>query len=246
MARKSINGFSPRLPVTFYLGTHQPHWLGMLHVPLFISRRRLMRRATFPQATAPWVLDSGGFTELGQHGAWSVTRIQYRREVELYAREIGLTVREHQRRTIDNYLRLSDKLDVFAPVIQGWTLDDYMRCVEMYDQAGVDLTEFGIVGVGSVCRRNQDAEIVSVLTSLADLGINLHAFGVKGTALAQLVNVISSSDSMAWSTDGRYAAPLPGCTHKNCANCEHYALRWRMRLLRSLVRADNQSRRVAA
>lgn len=48
----------------FYLGTHQPQWLGRYDVPMFISRRRLSSRKSLPQARGRWALDSGGFTEL--------------------------------------------------------------------------------------------------------------------------------------------------------------------------------------
>ncbi|MGW4241176.1 deazapurine DNA modification protein DpdA family protein [Nocardia sp. NPDC004722] len=44
----------------FYLGTHQPHWLALTDVPLFISDVRLRDRKTFPRARGEWGLDSGG------------------------------------------------------------------------------------------------------------------------------------------------------------------------------------------
>lgn len=41
-------------------------------------------------------------------------------------------------------------------------------------------------------------------------------------------------DSLAWSFSARYDRPMLGHTHKTCANCLPYALRWRDRLLRGL------------
>jgi hypothetical protein len=38
-------------------------------------------------------------------------------------------------------------------------------------------------------------------------------------------------DSMAWSLGARFNPPLRGHTHKNCANCLEYALRWRAKVI---------------
>jgi hypothetical protein len=57
----------------FWLGTHMPHWLREVDVPLFISRNRLTRYKTLPRAIGPWALDSGGFTELQRYGRWTVS-----------------------------------------------------------------------------------------------------------------------------------------------------------------------------
>jgi hypothetical protein len=63
------------------------------------------------------------------------------------------------------------------------------------------------------------------------LGIRCHGFGVKVRGLRSYAEHLVSSDSMAWSYDARRKAPLPGCPHKNCANCLKYALRWRANVL---------------
>jgi hypothetical protein len=54
----------------------------------------------------------------------------------------------------------------YIPVLQGWTLQDYLRCIELYQAAGVNLTEAPIVGVGSVCRRQSTAEIGQIMLML--------------------------------------------------------------------------------
>ena len=73
----------------FWLGTHMPSWLRLTDVPLFISRNRLTRYRTLPRAIGPWALDSGGFTELQRHGAWTVSPEQYVADVRRYRDEIG-------------------------------------------------------------------------------------------------------------------------------------------------------------
>lgn len=233
----------------FYLGTHMPGWLGQLTVPLFVSRRRLTARKSLPRATARWCLDSGGFTELSMFGRWETTLDEYVADVRRFKRDIGRldwvspqdwmcephmldltgkTVAAHQVLTVDNFLRLREKLGpLVIPVLQGWEFDDYLRCVELYAAAGVDLTAEQIVGVGSVCRRQNTAEAGQIFRALAALGLRLHGFGVKATGLQSYADALASADSMAWSYRARRDHPLPGCTHKSCANCMKFALKWR-------------------
>jgi hypothetical protein len=241
----------------FYVGAHHPHWLATAPFPLFVSHRRLATRRTLPRAAMGWALDSGGFTELRLHGGWRTTGAEYVTAVRRYRDEIGslewaapqdsmcepfmlaktgLTVREHQVRTVANYLELRSLAPdlPFVPVLQGWRRDDYHRCVELYQRAGVDLAAEPLVGVGSVCRRQATGEIEAIVHSLASLGIRLHGFGVKAGGLARYADCLVSADSLAWSFEARRTAPLPGCTHMNCANCVRYAAAWRERTLARL------------
>lgn len=147
----------------------------------------------------------------------------------------GFTVAEHQRRTVENFLVLRSLAPdlPFVPVLQGWTRDDYQRCIRLYDDAGVDLRAYPVVGVGSVCRRQHTDEIGSIVTSLAALGLSLHGFGVKQLGLRRYGRLLRSADSMAWSFAARRGRiHLPDCEHKgNCNNCLRFALRWRASLL---------------
>lgn len=240
----------------FYLGTHIPSWLEFFDVPLFVSRRRLTGVKKLPRALGAWALDSGGFSELSLFGEWRTTATQYIGEVRRFEKEIGrldwaapqdwmcepevlkktgMTVGDHQRLTLGNFLWLRDNLGgSVIPVLQGWALDDYLRHLEMYELHGVTLSAERTVGVGSVCRRQHTDEAVAIFARLAAEGLRTHGFGVKTQGLARVRHQLVSADSMAWSLDARRADPLAGCSHKNCANCERYALRWRGRLLQHL------------
>jgi hypothetical protein len=256
--------------VIFYLGTHRPDWLGRADVaiPLFVSRRRLAPYKTLPRAVVRWALDSGGFTELSMFGGWQTTPREYVAEVRRFAAEVGrmdyaapqdwmceplilkqtgLTVRQHQGRTIRNYLRLLDAAPEipWLPVVQGWTLDDYLRCVEWYDRAGVDLAAAPVVGIGTVCRRQATAEAARIIDRLADEGLRLHGFGLKLGGLGATARRLAAADSMAWSFAARRADPLPGCAHKNCANCRRYALLWRERVLATIARGEARPRQLS-
>jgi hypothetical protein len=208
-------------------------------VPLFVSRRRLARYKTPPRAAGIWALDSGGFTQLKDFGQWTFTVGDYIREMQWAAPmdwmceekillRTGRTVAEHQSLTVDNFIVMQwDLPNVVIPVLQGWTLDDYLRCIELYQDRGVDLTEYPVVGIGSVCRRNATDQVVSIISRLSAEGIRCHGFGVKGRSMRALEPLLASADSMAWSYDARRGTPLSGHTHKNCANCLPYALAWR-------------------
>jgi hypothetical protein len=150
----------------------------------------------------------------------------------------GLSVAEHQRRTVANFAQLRElapELPII-PVLQGWDIDDYRRCVDLYwSHARVDLTQAPMVGLGSVCRRQGSAEAGHILSALHAMGVrHIHGFGFKILGLTEHADLLTSADSMAWSFDARRRARrAPGChaTHKNCANCLNYALDWRRNVL---------------
>jgi hypothetical protein len=241
----------------FFLGTHRPNWLAdprFEGVPLFVSRRTMPKRLV--PAITEWALDSGGFTELNMHGGWKTTPKEYAADVRRFRDEVGrmawaapqdwmcephviektgLSVEEHQRRTVDNFLELralAPDLPII-PVLQGWSLADYWRCEDLYEDAGVRLQQEPVVGVGTVCRRQGTAEAATILQTLAGSGLRIHGFGVKRAGLAQSAHVLASADSLAWSFRARRSPPLPGheARHKNCANCPDYALQWRNRIV---------------
>lgn len=138
--------------------------------------------------------------------------------------------------TVRNFLELRSRLDRrddphVIPVVQGWTLDHYQWCLELYEMAGVDLTDEVLVGIGSTCRRNADLAILAKLGWLAEAGIRrVHAFGLKSSAASFAVSFgrVASFDSTAWS----YAARRHGrpfhddATHRHCGNCPVAARAW--------------------
>ncbi len=241
----------------FYLGTHHAHWLAQTDVPLFISRRTLAGRRSLPRALGPWALDSGGFTELSQHGRWTLSAKDYASEVQRYADQIGglqwaatqdymcepalrlktgLSVAEHQRRTVDNWLQLKMLAPdlPWVPVLQGWTMGEYLDHAELYDKADPSWRE-GLVGAGSICRRQSTVRAGALIEILFQEGIRIHAFGFKRTGLSSCAKHLSSADSLAWSLHARKSPPLPGCTdHKSCSNCLAFALQWRAETLEAL------------
>lgn len=238
----------------FYLGTHEPTWIGRSPVPLFVSMERASKFGRRP-AIAGWALDSGGYTRL-HRGGWTTPPGQYLEHVYALADRCpglewaapqdwmcepsalaatGLTVAEHQRRTVANYLALHelDERRLVIPVLQGFAPGDHEACVDLYTAAGVDLTAEALVGVGTICRREATAEIGAIVESLASIGLRLHGFGVKAGGLRLYGPRLKSADSLAWSMRGRKAGrhgegPLgDGCSHASCQNCYRWAHQWR-------------------
>lgn len=191
-------------------------------------------------------------------GEWTVNATQYARQVLRWADEIGQlewvapqdhmcepfilaktgrTVAQHQEATIRNFLALRNSLGLLViPVVQGYTLPQYLRCVDQYARHGVDLSQERVVGVGSVCRRQNSQEIATVIQAVGQaVGAPLHGFGVKRQGLQRYHQHLASSDSLAWSYGACRKDPLPGCTHVHCNNCPKWALRWRAQTLAALA-----------
>lgn len=192
------------------------------------------------RAVVRWVLDPGGYTSIERFGGWRGTDADYAASVNRWNRQLGgllwttardwmcepphlkrtgLHVREHQRRTIASYLMLRDLCEVpVLPVLQGWEERDYRIHVDMYQRAGVDLSAEPLVGIGSVCNR-QDTAFASRLFQVLALehGLTMHGFGLKsGAATCWL----ASGDSMWWSYHARSAKiRLPDCRHRTCNQC---------------------------
>jgi hypothetical protein len=236
----------------------------MADVPLFISRRRLARYKSLPRASTDWALDSGGFSELSLFGRWTITPEQYAAEVRRFRdgvgrlqfaaamdwmcepfilEKTGLSVEEHQARTVENYLRLQEiSPDLpWMPVLQGWEYNEYERHLRMYRRSGVPLDRLPVVGLGSVCRRQHTGMVEELVRDLAvHQNLRLHGFGIKMRGLSRCARYLASADSMAWNMAARFAPPLSKCEdrHVRCVGCPRYALAWRDRLHGCLADPD--------
>lgn len=248
---------------TVYLGTHHPHWLTRPGIPLFVSDTRLRERKSLPRAACDWMLDSGGFSELKANGTWTVPPVEYVARVRRYIAEIGrlqgaavqdwmvepeilektgLTVRAHQWLTVQSYEELKGLAPEvpWIPVLQGWAWEEHREHLELYTARGHDLWALPVVGIGSVCRRQATREAALTIKRLADLGLKIHGFGLKRGGLEGCWESLTSTDSLAWSFRARRSPPMPGHTHKSCANCWEFAAEWYRDLHRKLDRFTSQ------
>jgi hypothetical protein len=102
------------------------------------------------------------------------------------------------------------------PVIQGWSIRDYSRSLELMLKVWTrwHASPPALIGVGSVCRRELHhashglLAVASAIEVHLPKGSRLHLFGVKGTALSALkmFDCIASVDSMAYDFAARMNA----------------------------------------
>jgi hypothetical protein len=149
--------------------------------------------------------------------------------------DLTTAVRIHQRLTVDNAVelrRLAPDIP-FIIVLQGNNIEDYKHCARLYAEAGFDLTSEPLIGLGSVCRREDTEEIAEIVDYFHGQGLRMHGFGVKTGGLGIYGDQLVSADSQAWSYGYRKRKiKLSQCTHgaKTCANCKEGALAWYRRV----------------
>lgn len=211
----------------FYVGLHQPSDARHFGRCMVSVNRLTKRFSTF--AVKDWILDSGAFSRLttrGEHmpmGIYANHIWRFSRCGNLQAavcqdfmcepfvlKKTGLSIREHQRLTIERYSTLCVLLQSVGcptyvmPVLQGWEPNDYVRHLRTYD-----LRARQWVGVGSVCKRNQTdpGAVLAILQAVKQErpDLRLHGFGLKKTYLkhAGINHMLHSADSMAWSYAAR-------------------------------------------
>lgn len=210
----------------FFIGLHQPSDAKHFEAA-FISVNRLKgRKGSFE--VGAWIMDSGAFTIVNTHGGYPHPVSEYAAHIKRWSTNgnllaavaqdymceqfvlniTGLTVADHHRLTIERYDELlkCDTGGVYImPVLQGYAPADYVHHIRQY---GDRLSHGMWVGVGSVCKRNGNAQsIEAVLCAIKSErpDLKLHGFGLKTTALRSglVRSCLETADSMAWSFAAR-------------------------------------------
>lgn len=229
-------------------------------VDCFVSRNRLMAHRGEVRARTFWILDSSAFTEIERHGRWTVPPEEYAGMAARWQREIGrmtaaaicdymcepemlektgMSVHEHQMLTTRSFLELRDLEPgvPWMPVLQGYEPEEYLRHMDQYEHVGVDLLREPLVGIGSVCRRQQTDEAEALAKVLYRIGLRTHFFGFATPGLRRVARYLHSSDSMSWSLAAKLRpVRMPECRHSfpTCEYCPDWALKWRRDLMRTL------------
>lgn len=210
----------------FYTGVHGVHLARHIdRAFISVNILRSKNRQSYFEV-GEWIMDSGAFTEISNHGHFRYSVEEYAGWINKFAgcgklelavaqdymcepfilKITGHSVPEHQRLTVERYDALLPLSTVTVmPVLQGYQPEEYACHVDMY---GERLKNEMRVGVGSVCKRNADpAAIVAVLEAVKKRrpDLRLHGFGLKTTALqnAYIMSMLYSADSMAWSFAAR-------------------------------------------
>jgi len=185
-------------------------------------------------------IDSGGYSFMKGKGEYSTSDAEYlgfvkQAKPEVFALrdypcepdvrdKLNRTVEEHQRMTLERHRSLLDLWDDAwwtkaqpVSVIQGWELEDYVHHLDQLRDNGV-LTEY--VGIGSVCRRHEDQDLLRIIQRIRqELGPKhkLHAFGVKKNILRfpEALKALDSADSMAYEYAEKYGDRVSGTQSKS-------------------------------
>ena len=174
-------------------------------------------------------IDSGGFPSSFIYNGYNTSDEDYLRFVsQVYAdyfalrdypcepqilKKFGVTVKDQILRTLDNHLSLLELYEnncVKAkpiPVIQGWKIEDYLHCLDLFQEHG--LLKFDYIAIGSTCRRHEVAYTRKIIFAIRDVlpkKIKLHAFGVKISVLDDkaIWDSLYSVDSTAWDFIARW------------------------------------------
>ena len=128
-----------------------------------------------------------------------------------HSRGFDMSVSERIEKTVTNAELLIGSYDfngatTIIPVIQGWKLDDYKYCIDLYRKKGL-LTDY--VAFGSMCRRLKVREARRFVVKLTDYlwrfcDAKTHFFGFKLSFLKDFAiqERIYSADTAAWTHNG--------------------------------------------
>lgn len=183
----------------------------------FVDWRRPIKR--FPKKTGKRWLDCGGYLLLNKFGHYPFSVVNYANlqavlRADYYAsmdypcepdisRMLGLMSNEDRiRQTVKNAEILSELKNhlpgQMVPVIQGYELDEYKYCLDLYHSAGLIRS---YMAVGSMCRRISSQELNNLIPGIYHHARNhgverLHFFGLKlSPDLKSLQEYIYSRDS---------------------------------------------------
>ncbi len=192
-------------------------------IDVMLSARWLIKKSSdsvvwsYIKEFKSWFLDSGAFGSFFYDGGFNITLDQYIDFVdrvkpdywismdmpcEPHIIQSPLNTHERIEFTIDNTKILAKtNLPGFVPVIQGWTVDDYLYCANRMKFEGLIRP---YMAVGSLCRRGSQKDIVAILAALKQSlpHTQFHGLGTKINALiynnGEAMNYLDSLDTSAW------------------------------------------------
>jgi len=200
-----------------YYGVDRKAFAKVVEYPMISFRTMEKRKTPIITNGKEWFMDSGAFTYLRNSGKFPFTYGEYLRVVDKFqpslfanmdwccepdiVKATGLSVLHHIAHTVDNGRQLIDfDKKRFVMVLQGWTIEDYMTCIDYVREQGL-FTE--LIGVGSVCIRKNPKEVFKLLKSVRAVipdWCNIHCFGLSIDMLQykEIYDRLESVDTYAW------------------------------------------------
>lgn len=190
----------------------------------------------------PWLgienlfIDSGGYSFLKNKGEYNRTNREYINYVYTYSpnyfslrdypcekdllTDLNRNVKDHQKKTNEKHRELLELFESWGKnvesqpvsVIQGQTIDDYLRHYDQLKENGL-LTDY--CAIGSLCGRKKVEEIRQIVIKLKQEipnRIKLHGFGIKKSSLKykSVLKSLDSADSNAWDVGGSSIPQIDG------------------------------------
>lgn len=205
----------------FYYGASW-HW-PIKHLPRVMLSFNFTRTLKNPwkDINIPFMLDSGAYSVILKYGKYPYSAEEYVANIEGWNPDVAWTMdypwepsvrasgrynpAEAQVLTNENSRKLEPLTDFrISHVVQGWTLDDYMRNLDLMKDEGF-ITER--LGIGSVCRRGKTQEVTRIIREIrrnVPGWVKLHGFGIKTDVLnTHSKHDLFSADSMSWAYSWR-------------------------------------------
>jgi len=174
---------------------------------------RKKKKWAIPEVSSTY-LDSGAYSQINNKGDYPFTMEEYvdfcnDHHFDFYStldypcdeRFIAdLSITERIEMTVNNTAHLIDEIENLVPVIQGKTLQDYLGCIDAYDERGL-IKDY--MGIGSICIRKKTSEIVPLVMAIKKAlppNTNIHCYGLEIPSIKKLYPHIKSSDSHSWGT----------------------------------------------
>lgn len=213
-------------------------------------------------------IDSGGYSFIASKKDYTTTDREYLEYIEdnnpdLFAlrdypcepdvlKQYNRTVDDHIEFTIEKHRSLLELLDEFnisakpVCIVQGWNLSDYKRCLDRLREEDL-LTDY--VGIGSVCRRNEDKRIKNIITAIRKelpSKKKLHAFGVKHNLLIfdNVVEALDSCDSLAYEYKTQYMGYISGTLTKSFRDSTLSYLKFK-RKINKILKEDSSQKSIS-
>lgn len=168
--------------------------------------------------SCPHIVDSGGYNVQSNFGGYPWTVEEYHRWLDIQSDRfdwaacmdlacerrfdhlyIHMPVKERIFKTVENAIQHFnyDPEYKLLPVLQGWSVDEYVFCYDLMVDHGIPVEH---VGLGTVCRISSSKEIVKTENAIREQCSKverIHGFGVKINAF-KLGATFDSADSQAW------------------------------------------------
>jgi len=166
-------------------------------------------------------IDSGGYSFFRKWGEYPFSLEKYLEFVDIISdlyplelvairdypcepdinRQHILTNKERIEKTVSNAVECfqSEGNYPWIPVIQGYTIEEYLYCVDLYKDVGIPLD---YIAIGSICSRKGNLHTIRrIIRSIYErTKAKIHAFGLSLVYLKDpiIFNLLFSSDSAAW------------------------------------------------